>query len=1299
MATIVLSAVGAAVGGSIGGTLAGLSSVAVGRAVGATLGKVIDQRIMGAGSDVRETGKVDRFRLTNAGDGAPIPQVYGRMRVGGQVIWASDFLETTTTTGGGKGAPSQPKTRSFSYSVNLAVALCEGEIVRVGRVWADGDEVAPDSLNMRVYKGTQDQLPDPVIEAIEGAGQVPAYRGTAYVVMEALALEPFGNRVPQFSFEVVRAEQSGQAGAEDEMTCAVRGVALMPGSGEYALATTPVTYNDGAAGRWSANVNTPAGKSDFAQSLDILDDELPNCDAAALIVSWFGGDLRAGACRIKPKVERKDIEGENMPWSVSGMRRAQAPRIAESEGRPVYGGTPTDASVVEAIEAMNVAGKAVLFYPFILMDQPEGNDLPNPYTGEPGQPALPWRGRITASLAPGVHGSPDGTAAMDAEVAAFVGTARAADFSIGNGTVSYSGPAEWTFSRFILHYAALCAAAGGVDSFCIGTELRGLTWLRGANHTFPFVTALRSLAAEVRTLVGPETKIGYAADWTEYFGYQPADGNVYFHLDPLWSDPHIDFIGIDNYMPLSDWREGDHLDAEAFDAIHDLDYLRGNIEGGEGYDWYYHSRDAEAAQIRTPITDGAHDEPWVFRYKDLRNWWLNPHHERIDGQRRPTPTGWVPQSKPFWFTELGCAAVDKGTNQPNKFLDQKSSESSLPKFSNGTRDDLIQKQYLRAMHGYWAERNETSAEYGGPMVDMSRAFVWAWDTRPYPFFPNNLGLWSDGENYPRGHWINGRTSTRMVANVVEEICARAGLAAPRTQGLYGTVRGYSVADVGDARAALQPLMLAHAFDAVERDGTLRFVPRTGAAPVDVAPDALARSEDVDGAVEQSRAADAEMTGRVRVGFVQADADFDAATEEAILADEATHAVSASELALSLTRAEARQVAERWLTEARIARDGVRLALPPSRLDLGAGDVLRLPAEGAGRAARYRIDRVEAGPLQIVDAVRIEPETYIPSTLDAELATVRAFVPPVPVQPLFLDLPLMTGDEVPHAPHIAAASQPWPGTVAVYAAPEDNGYLLNRQLNARATMGLTQTPLAAAGAGLWDRGGALEVKLIAGSLASVSDAALLSGANLMAIGDGSSDNWELFQFSEAQLIAPQTYALTRRLRGQLGTDALMPDVWPEGSWVVLMDGVPEQIDLRAALRRVAQHYRIGPAARAVDDPSYTYTVQAFDGVGLRPYAPVHLRRKVVGGDHRFDWVRRTRIEGDTWEGEEVPLGEETEGYRVTVFNGLQVLRSADTAGPSWTYSAAARAADGAYTHVEVAQISARFGPGLAARLAA
>ncbi len=1295
MATIVLSAAGMAVGGSIGGSVLGLSSAVIGRAVGASIGRAIDQSLLGQGSDPVEVGRVDRFRLTGASEGSAVPQVYGRVRVGGQVIWASEFEETKRKRGG-KG--TGPRTNEFSYTVSVAIALCEGVVGGIGRIWADGEEIAPDDLSLRLYPGTETQMPDPLIEAIEGTGAAPGYRGTAYVVIEDLDLGRFGNRVPQFTFEVHRPAQPGEPPRAD-LGSTVQAVALMPGSGEFTLATSTVALSAGFAKSRPANVTTAAGKADFLVSLDALQRELPGCGSASLIVSWFGGDLRIGACRVEPKTEDATAQTTGLEWRVSGLGRGAVAEVArDAEGRALYGGTPADAAVIEAVRELADRGIKPVFYPFILMDQVAGNGLPDPWSDAADQPHLPWRGRITTSVAPGRPGSTDGTAAAEAEVAAFFGAAQPGDFTAAGQTVTYAGPEEWSYRRFILHYAHLCALAGGVDAFCIGSEMRGMTQIRGADGGFPAVAALRALAANVRAILGPETRIGYAADWSEYHGYQPAGtADKLFHLDPLWADPAIDFIGIDNYMPLSDWRDGeDHLDAP-WGRVHNLDYLMANVAGGEGFDWFYHSPEARAAQIRTTITDGD-GEPWVWRVKDLRGWWENPHHDRIGGVRQPTPTDWVPGSKPIWFTELGCAAIDKGTNQPNKFLDPKSSESALPHFSNGERDDLIQAQYLRAMHGHFADpqNNPTHPGTGVRMVDMSRAHVWAWDARPWPAFPGRPDVWSDAANYDRGHWLTGRATARPLASVVTEICARAGVTGIDTSGLHGLVRGYAVADVSTARAALQPLMTAYGFDAVERAGVLHFRSRDGRSLQDEPDDGLAFVDEIEGTVERVRAAEAEVAGRVRLSFVAADAAYEVAAAEAAFADDPTIPVTQSELPLVLTRAEGRAIAERWLAEARLARDTARFALPPSKAGIGAGDVVTL-----GDGVRYRIDRVDQGDASIVDAVRVDPETYRPSPAVSEPTDL-----PMPnaalasgVEALFLDLPLLTGDEAPHAPYIAAAADPWPGDVALYSAAQDSDYALNRLIEAPSVVGLTETDLAPAGPGTWDRGAALRVRLATGALLSRTEADVLAGANLAAIGDGSPEGWELFQFAGAELVGPDTYAVTNRLRGQAGTDALSGGTWPSGSYFVLLDGSVGQIELPSAARGVTRHLRWGPAARPLGDPSYRYRVESFRGAGLRPYPVAHLRAAAGAGGVDLTWIRRTRIDGDSWDGVEVPLGEESESYLVRVEAGGVLLRQATVAAPAWTYDSAAQAADGAsgIVTISVAQVSARFGPGPARSL--
>lgn len=1295
MATILLSAAGAAVGAGFGGAILGLSGAVIGRAIGATIGRVIDQRLLGSGSHAVETGRIDRFRLTGASEGSAVGLLWGRMRVSGQIIWATRFREQSRTSGGGKGAPTKPKVTEFSYTVSLAVALCEGQITRVGRIWADGVEIAPEEVTMRTYTGAPDQLPDPKIEAVEGVGSVPAYRGTAYVVFEDLDIGRFGNRVPQFSFEVMRPAQGPGIDGVTNLRDGVRGIALIPGTGEYALATTPVHYNFGPGRNVSANVNAPAGGTDFSVSLRALREELPACGSVSLVVAWFADDLRCGQCSVRPKVEDNAQDGVGMAWRAGGIVRQNATEVARLEGRPIYGGTPADGAVLEAIAALRAGGQEVMFCPFLLMDQLAGNELPDPWTATIGQPALPWRGRITLSVAPGRAGSPDGSALAETEVSAFFGTAAPEHFSVTGGVISYTGPDGWGYRRMILHYAHLCALAGGVDAFLLGSELRGLTQIRGAGGTFPAVAALKQLALDVRAILGASVKISYGADWSEYNAYQDGSGDLLYPLDALWADANIDFVGVDNYLPLSDWRSGDeHADAE-WGSVYDLEYLKANIAGGEYFDWYYANPAHREAQIRTPISDGAHDEPWVWRLKDFRSWWSNQHCERIGGVRQALPTAWVPGSKPIRFTEFGCAAINVGANEPNRFLDPRSSESAVPFGSDGRRDDLMQMQALRAVIEYWADpaNNPMSEAFAGRMIDMDHAHVWAWDARPFPHFPGNTELWSDGANYARGHWLNGRATAEPLAGVVAEICARAGLADIDVTRLHGAVRGYAVAETGTGRAALQPLVLGYGFDAAEREGRLVFRMRDGRVAAHAAPEDVAVSEDADGWIETTRAAEAEIAGRVRLNFVEAEGDYEARTVEAIFPDEKSQGVTQSELNLALTRAEAQRMVERWLAEARISRDGVRLSLPPSRGELGAGDVIEIGDR------KYRLDRVIRGEVLHLEGPRVESATYVPSDEVEEQPALRPFTPAVPVHALFLDLPLLTGGEVPHAPHLAVTAEPWPGGVAVYASDSDDGYRLDRLLSERSIMGVTLTPMARAKGGVWDLGPPLKVRMTGGTLGSAGVQQVMNGANLMAIGDGSAANWELFQFAEATLVAPDTYDLAMRLRGQAGSETSMPDLWPAGSQVVLIDTSLRQIGLLPDARDLARFYRIGPASRPLDDPSYLLRVEAFSGIGLRPFAPAHLRTKRQGGDLSVSWVRRTRIGGDSWSGIDVPLGESQEAYLLRVVQGTTILREVTTSTQNWTYLQGQQASDGVTLpfEIRVAQLSDVFGPGAFSRI--
>ncbi len=1256
MATILLSAAGAAVGSALGGTVLGLGAAVVGQAIGATVGRAIDSKLMGSGSSVVETGRIDRFRLTGASEGTAVPSVHGRVRIAGQVIWSSRFLESVRkeTAGGGKGGGGGGSTTvtTYSYSVSVAIALCEGEITRIGRIWADGIEIAPGDLSMAVYPGSQTQLPDPTIEAVEGAGQVPAYRGTAYVVISDLDLNRYGNRVPQFTFEVMR------TGAGD-LAQAVRAVSIGPGVGEYALATTPVHFEEEAGRPVSANISTAAGEADFSVSLQALSEEVPGVGAVSVPVSWFASGLEAGALAIRPLVTQTTADGVGMGWRVSGITRAGAAVGSE--------GTPADAAVLQALRASVDRGLAPMLVPMLAVD---------PVIGEDGAAVQ----RDRSEIVPG-----GGDAAS--EIAAFFGTASPGEFSVAGDVVTYTGSDPGSYRRFVLHYAHLAARAGGVDAFLIGSDLRGLTGVEAAPGVYPAVDALVALAADVRSILGSEVQIGYAADWTEYGAQSAGADSLAFPLDPLWSSNNIDFVGINAFQPLSDWRETpDHADAE-WGSVYRPAYLGANVAGGEAFDWTYRTDEAAELQIRTPIEDAAFGEPWVYRPKDLIGWWFSPHHPRAGGMRSETPTAWVPGSKPIWLTEVGCPALDKGSNAPGRCV------GDTPRDTSGARDDLLQMQAIAAVDAHWAVpgNNPESALYSGTMVDRDRMFVWQWDARPYPQFPSRVGTWADGQDYARGHWLSGRMSTRSLASVVVEICAASGVTDVDVSELYGLVRGYTVEGNLTARGALQPLLLAAGADAIEREGRLVFRSRLARVDETLSEDQLAEGERSQ-PISVVREPEAVIANRVQVSFLEADGDYEVRAADSRFPDARDETMAETELPLVLTQGEGRGLSERWLTELRVARETISFALPPSS-SLRAGNVVAM--SGDGDTARYRIDRIEEGGLRLADAVRIDPGTF---SVAADAETVVAIPPvlaPLPVLSEVMDLPFIEGGEAVAAPWVVASSEPWPGSVAVYSRAGD-AWRLEAELTRRAVLGETLDPLPSAMPGLWDRGAALRVKLVTGTLSSIDPLALFSGGNAAIIQAPGASDWEVFQFRDAELVAPDTWALSMRLRGQVGTDGVIAASIPAGSRLVVVDQALLQLTLRTSQRGLPREYRIGPARQAVDHPSFQTVTATTEGVALRPYRPVHVRAvRGEGGNVALSWVRQTRIDGDGWEALDVPLGEVSEQYRIEVRVGGALRREVTVGTPFWTYGAAdavADAATGAVTF-RVAQLSDRFGPGL------
>lgn len=1236
MAQVILTRAGQALGTALGG--------AAGRTIGATLGSLagrhVDQQVFGPRL---EGPRLAGLNVMGAREGAGLPRVYGRVRVGGHLIWAARFREhrSRNSSGGGKGGPART---DYSYSLSFAVALSEGEVASVERIWANGEPLLAqgEAVVWRFYPGSHTQMPDPLIEIVEGTGKAPAYRGTAYVVFEDLPLGRFGNRVPQLSFELIRAVDRDP----DRLEHRLKAVNLIPGSGEFAYATDIIMRRISLGVEAAENLHSAEPRADALVSLDQLLALAPGLERINLVVGWFGTDLRAGICRIVPGVENREKVTRPRQWQVAGRTRGSALVISRHDGGPAYGGTPDDESVRQLIAAARERGLKVTLYPFVFMDIRAEDALPGPDGGL--QPSYPWRGRIR----------PSAEADAGAEIAAF----------FGSGT-------DDRYRAFIRHYAAL-AGQTGCDQLLIGSELVGLTQARSTAGSYPAAAALQALAAEAKALAGPGCEVGYAADWTEYGAHRPASpvGEVAFPLDPLWADPNIDFVGIDFYPPLTDQRAGDPLPT------------RGEIEaavtGGEAFDWYYANEADRLARLRTPIADLAHGEHWVFRAKDLAGWWQSEHFPRAAGQRAVTPTAWTPGMKPLRLIEVGIPAFNAGANAPNLFFDPKSAESRLPPFSTGARDDVVQRRALEALLRHFRPGGSSPAG----MVPEDGVAVWAWDARPFPAFPGRMDVWSDGPNWQFGHWLNGRLGQSGLEAVIEDLGAAAGT--PLTaEGLSGSVPGLVLAGPVCLREALAGLVMAHGLivTVTEQGLCLRAetleASGTGFATRQIDPARLVRTLPTEPAVSENWPDASDPPEGLRLNYLSAVGDMQPTTA---IAGETGSAYRVIELhwPLVLDEAQAGQIAQDLLTQAKVERHGLTLALGPRDLAPEPGDVVRVCDKD------WRVRKADLASARTLNLVRHAPRTtwragVQPRGID------QGTLPPVEPEVWLLDAPprLEETEDQP-GPLAVAFARPWPGEVIISAGRQVDALTERSRLTLPGIIGTLITPLAPGRVGRWDMHGVLTVRLADGEVMSATELRVRGGANAAFIETPA--GWEMVQFRNAEMIGPHDWRLTSLLRGQQGSDDAACAGAAEGARIVVLDDAVVRLALARDDVGQALLWRAETAAGARRDQSLVPR-----GLAMRPWRPAALQHdQEADGAVRWRWHRRARRHGDGWEAGEAPLIEERELWRVEVRTAQgDVLRVAETERSDWLWSAEARTTDLAAgaSAVAVAQVGV-FGPG-------
>lgn len=1247
---IVLPVVGAVAGFAIGGPIGALAGFQLGASLGGTFSggdkniKLPDQ----------EGPRLSDLRIQTSTYGKVIPEIYGSMRLAGNVIWAQPIKEvkneiiSTQTQSGGKGggssATSSQTTVSYSYFCTIAIAICAGPIDEVVRVWADAKILGEDVLQSEhgkynIYLGTEDQLPDPIIESFEGVGKVPAFRDLAYVVIQDFPLADYGNRIPNFSFEVKRTVRVAPA-IEDK----VKDIILIPGAGEFVYSTTIHSKQTGAdtdggfvpsGDKISLNMHNFDNVANVNIALDQLQATFPNLEWVSLVVTWFATSTDAGECEIIPKVEfsANGVQIEPDDWQVGALTRATAELVLRfDDDTPTYGGTPSDKSVIDLLVALKDRGLNVAFYPIPFVDQIE----PTP---------KPWRGRIIPANA----------------------TDASSWFTKTNG-----------YNEFVRHYSQL--SVGGValkdkiDAFIIASELVGMTSFTDSPGSYPAVTQLVNLAGLIKSDVGAGVLTVYAADWSEY---HHTDGG-WFNMDPLWASSNLDIVGIDAYFPLTpDLPQSSITEAK----------IQEYWEKGEGWDYFYNTD----RTLQTPFGSA------VYAWKNLEYWWTHTHTNP-----NGSVTAWTSKMKPVWFTEFGFPSVDGCANQPNVFYDPTSIESFFPRGSRGRVDFKAQREALNATLDYLEARSQLA----GNANLVARRFVWTWDARPFPFWPDLKSVWQDGILWKTGHWVNGKLGNSSLGAIVANLLERVNLSSGDydTSRLTDTVDGYAILSTITVRDAIEQLQAAYFFDGVESDGLLKFIERGGESAAAISQDELIplnKDGKIRDTVEIVRKQELDLPISVNITYINRLANYDQGVQ--LSQRQVTNAAGkvGLNLPLVLTDQQAKTIADVTLYNAWNERNSYKFTLPPAYSLIEPTDIVTLVIDNVETAVRVNSTSMERYGLTAVTAVSEDISTYDFYTPPGEPPSIETPGLTIPSTKLeLLDLPPLpsdTGSQGILRLAVSSLGANWTGAV-IYRSDDGgesggNSFDVVSSVATQAVMGAALTALPAGETNVFDTVNTVEVLLLGGTLASVTELAVLNGANVAILGN------EVIQFQNAQLVSNRRYILSKLLRGRLGTEHQIGSHTAAERFVLLTSSLV-RIAIQNSVIGLNRYYKpvsVGSTLAATAEQQYAFTANS-----LRPFSPVHItgiRHQPATNDWTINWIRRTRTGGEWRDGVDVPLSEESECYEVGIMDGPDVVRTiTEITAPLTVYAAAEQVADfgsvQAELSVRVYQMSAIVGRGMA-----
>lgn len=570
-------------------------------------------------------------------------------------------------------------------------------------------------------------------------------------------------------------------------------------------------------------------------------------------------------------------------------------------------------------------------------------------------------------------------------------------------------------------------------------------------------------------------------------------------------------------------------------------------------------------------------------------------------------------------------------------------------------------------------------------------------------------------NLKHVEFVYGNQNTASLDSVYEVLMRRAGYIVNdfdvnQLLSFEKPLRGMALGQVTATRGPLESLQMAWFFEASKSD-KIYIRPRSTTSVATIPFADLGAADDAVSDVEPlalNIGNELEIPAQVALSYPSMEQDYQAATEMSdrlLSGQESTRDIS---LGIGMTAAEAKGVADALVFDQVAALTKTTLRVPLKYAYVEPGDIVTA-INADGRSYRLRV-QVKRDTLSIIELECVLDDV---GALESAAVTDGSYITvaePVTVESTTfeaLDIPLLRDADNTPGYYVAAApvitnptNYEWRGAL-VARSWNDTDYAELFQARSAAVMGTCSNTLGNwTGGNVYDETNALAVVTTGGQLSSATrDNLQLDGAlNVAAVGSQAA-GWELIRFRNATLTGPNTYVLTGLHRGFRGTEWAMAGHGAGEQFVLLTAALGRVTDQTSQLNLPCHIKAVTFGLRLADVTSEPFVDT---GVVLRPFSPVNARALASGSDLLVTWQRRTRVSyAYAGANPAVPLGEAAELYRVRLFAGATLVRTAYTSSPAYTYAAAELAADGfasgATVSIEICQVSDIVGPGYPATL--